>query len=84
MRYENYKRKSSWPYSLVTLLVVVVGKRLNYDKTRDWKMIPIKGDFYEAKYKVDLWCATTNSDKDRNGDLIMGKGTASVMKLHAP
>lgn len=47
-------------------------------------MIPIKGDFYEAKYKVDLWCATTNSDKDRNGDLIMGKGTASVMKLHAP
>lgn len=47
-------------------------------------MILINGDFHEAKYKVTLWCATTNSDKDKNGHLVMGKGTASVMKLTEP
>lgn len=43
-------------------------------------MILKQANFLQAKNKVNLWCATTCAIKDKEGRLVMGKGTALTMK----
>lgn len=45
-------------------------------------MILKQGDVFEARYKVNVMCATTCAVRDKDGHLVMGKGNAGRFKLY--